>query len=118
MAITQLKEISNNNALTFLTNVFQKIENNYIRRTTYDAKIQELEGELDKLKLVLEYPFVVNPTTGHLSIVVPNDANPSFTVSSDGALTLSSNDTDVDNNIELYTFSVTSDGDLIATINT
>lgn len=117
MAITQLKEISNNNVLTFLTNVFQKIENNYIRRTTYDTKIAQLEGELDKLKLVLEYPFVINPTTGHLSIVVPNDANPSFTVSSAGALTLTSNDTDVDNNIELYTFSINSDGDLIATID-
>lgn len=99
--------------------IFQTVENNYIRRSKHEEALNALKQKLRELEenggIGSAYDFEINQD-GHLILTVPDGANVDLSINDQGHLILNSNDTPADKNISRYRFSVTEDGNLIATV--
>ena len=95
--------------------IFRIVEDNYVRRTTYEADIATLVAKIDALEAFQSYDLKIDDR-GYLTInLQTGETAPTTSIDSNGHLQLDSNDTAVDKFLKQFTFDVNSDGDLIAT---
>jgi hypothetical protein len=98
-----------------LEDIFRIVEDNYIRRTTYEADMSALSERVLMLESITNYKLSVNDE-GYLTINLQSgETAPTVSIDSNGNLILDDNDTSVDKFLKQFTFNVNSDGELIAT---
>jgi len=98
-----------------LEDIFRIVEDNYIRRTTYEADMSALSERVLMLESITNYKLSVNDE-GYLTINLQSgETAPIVSIDSNGNLILDDNDTSVDKFLKQFTFNVNSDGELIAT---
>ena len=102
---------------TMLYEIFKIVDQNYVRRTEYDAKINELSRRISILELGEEIVFTCNMDTGNLQLEVPNDCDDIILEIVGDQLVLTSNDTPADIVLEKYRFDINDAGYLVATYN-
>lgn len=98
-----------------LEDIFRIVEDNYIRRTTYEADMSALSERVLMLESITNYKLSVNDE-GYLTINLQSgETAPTVSIDSNGNLILDDNNTSVDKFLKQFTFNVNSDGELIAT---
>lgn len=98
-----------------LKDIFRIVEDNYIRRTTYEADMSALSERVLMLESITNYKLSVNDE-GYLTINLQSgETAPTVSIDSNGNLILDDNNTSVDKFLKQFTFNVNSDGELIAT---
>lgn len=98
-----------------LEDIFRIVEDNYIRRATYEADMSALSERVLMLESITNYKLSVNDE-GYLTINLQSgETAPTVSIDSNGNLILDDNNTSVDKFLKQFTFNVNSDGELIAT---
>ena len=96
--------------------VFQIVEDNYVRRTTYESDMRTLNAKINALDVTVNYAFDIDTSSGYLVINVPDEAEVDLSINEDGYLILNSNETTDDNAVARYSFNIDENGYLIATV--
>ena len=76
MAVQKTYAIDESNVQLLAGEIFQIIENNYIRRSVYEDEIDELQGRIAALEATNLYQIEVTPG-GDLTMVIPDTEDPS-----------------------------------------
>lgn len=96
-----------------LSEIFNQVEEHYIRRTTYEADIASLSRRVSILEALDAISFSIDDSTGNLVLSVPDNGDAVNLSIVDGNLILVSNDTDTDHILEQYRFTINDSGYLI-----
>ena len=115
MAVQKTYAIDESNVQLLAGEIFQIIENHYIRRSVYEAEIDELQGRIAALEATNLYQIEVTPG-GDLTMVIPDTEDPSVDLDVVGNDLILSMDDGVTSTLESYSFSPNSDGDLILSV--
>lgn len=115
MAVQKTYVIEEINVQDLAEAVFRIVEDNYIRRTTYEEEVQELQDRIAALEAVNLYQFEVDDS-GDLTMVIPETEDPSVNLEVVGNNLILSMDDGVTSTLETYSFAPNSDGDLILTV--
>ena len=99
---------------SMLSAIFRIVEDNYIRRTTYESDISTLSNRISMLEALNAISFSIDESTGNLMLSVPDNGDEvNISIDSSGNLILVSNDTETDDILERYSFNINSNGYLI-----
>jgi len=95
--------------------IFRIVEDNYVRRTTYETDIAALVAKIDALEAFNMYDLKLDER-GYLTLnLQTGETAPTTSIDSSGHLQLDSNDTAVDKFLKQFAFDVNANGELIAT---
>lgn len=117
MAVTPMNVLDDTGFSAAFAEAFQLIENNYIRRTTYETDIADLVSRIDALNIYDQYPCDIS--TGDLIFTMPDDANVNLAVNASGELeltTASDTLTTAEKALSKYNFDINENGYLVLTI--
>ena len=118
MAIEKFHVLDSSGLYTAALEIFQLVEDTYVRRTTYESDLSSLNERLILLEMFDTYTCEIDPVTGNLVFIVPDDASPTMSIDSNGDLILTSYDSTVDKALECYSFNIDANGVLRLTIDT
>jgi len=97
--------------------IFEKVEATYVRRSTYEADTAVLVSHIDKLERMLMYNLRLTED-GHLVLNLQDgETDPTTAINGSGHLTITADQdaaTQVEKFISGITFSINSNGDLVA----
>ena len=96
--------------------IFQLIEDNYVRRSQYDAAIKELNDKINEIDIIYRYNFQYDGSSGELTMVMPDNEEGTLQVNNDGYLILTEPDEQV-SGLENMSFN-SATGDLLLTVDT
>lgn len=97
--------------------IFQLVENTYVRRTTYETDLSSLNERIKLLEVFDIYSCMIDPETGNLVFTIPDEDTVELAINSSGDLILTSYGTVIDNALECYSFEIRSDGMLYLEID-
>ena len=116
MAVPKMKPIDDTNVQTLAHEIFQIIEDNYVRRSEYEAVVTDLNDRLEVLETIYTYqPTITN--NGYLTLFIPDTEDPSVDVNmNEQGYAILTMDDGVTSDLEDWEFAINSDDDLTLTV--
>lgn len=107
--------IDSTNIVEFVTQIFQMVENTYVRRSEYKPKVSDLEERIAILEGTSNYQFAYDSEgTGELTLTTKDGDTPNLSFS--GQDLILTEEDDEQSALENFKFSQTEDGELKLTI--
>ena len=118
MPVTPISTLDSHGVDTMLEELFQTVEDNYIRRTSVDAIIAQLNERIAALEMFETVRFEIVEDTLYVTFSDPEDETNLSIDSSTGNLVMVTSDpeTSTEKDLEGYSFAIESDGNLVLTI--
>lgn len=116
LAVPKMKPIDDTNVQTLAHEIFQIIEDNYVRRSEYEAVVTDLNDRLEVLETIYTYqPTITN--NGYLTLFIPDTEDPSVDVNmNEQGYAILTMDDGVTSDLEDWEFAINSDDDLTLTV--
>ena len=115
MSVERYTVFGNQALDAMLSEIFSIVEENYIRRTTYESDMSNLSRRISALEAMSFVSFSIDEVTGNLILSVPDNGDVvNISIVNDN-LVLVSNETDTDKVLERYTFDISDTGYLMMT---
>lgn len=103
--LEQYKIIEENGLNQALRSIFQTVENNYLRRTSYQSDMQALVARIDEMENYINYGIRLEDD--NLVVTLQgSEAAPNTSIDSSGNLILDPTTSNVDKFLQTLTFSV------------